>query len=134
MKFVNLTPHPVVLSNGALKVTFAKDADTPIARLEQVIEEQSIACEVAPGMTLDMPVNVVARTIVRNLPEPMEGIIYITSSMVATHVRRPDVIAPITDATCERDANHRVVSVKGFQTFTDEANMKALKEVAVSKE
>lgn len=135
MIFKNLTPHPVVLSNGALKVTFAKDYTTPVARVDNVVEEKSIACEVAPGMMLDMPVSVVSSTVVTGLPEPQEGVMYIVSSMVATHVRRPDVVAPITDASCERDASGRVVSVRGFQTFTPNVDMsQIMKEVAVTSE
>lgn len=72
-------------------------------------------------MLVSMPMNVVTRSEVYNLPEPEAGTVYIVSSMVATHVRRPDVIAPITDATCVRDASGRVISVKGFQTFTASA-------------
>ena len=118
MKFINLTPHPVVLSNGTLNVTFTKDRGTPTARVEQIVEERMIECEVAPGMMVSMPMNIVSRSVVYNLPEPAPGVVYIVSSMVATHVRRPDVIAPITDSSCVRDTAGRVVSVKGFQTFT----------------
>ncbi len=137
MKFLNLTPHPVVLANGALRITFEKEQGTPVARVEQVIEERTIEHEVAPGMKIALPINMVARTEVHNLPEPQDGVMLIVSSMVATHVRRPDVIAPITDATCERDGNGRVVSVKGFQTFA-EVNMMdvltgTLKEIASSE-
>lgn len=118
MKFVNLTPHPVVLANGTLNVTFSKDRSTPTARVEQIIEERMIECEVAPGMFVNMPMNIVTRSEVYNLPEPEAGVVYIVSSMVATHVRRPDVISPITDSSCVRDTGGRVISVKGFQTFT----------------
>lgn len=118
MKFINLTPHPVVLSNGALKITFAKDYNIPTARVEQLIVEKTIECEVVPGMIINMPMNAVTRSTVYGLPEPEEGVMYICSSMVATHVKRPDVISPITDTTCERDASGRVISVKGFQTFS----------------
>lgn len=117
MKFVNLTPHPVVLSNGALRITFEKQAGTPVARVKEVIEERNIEHEVAPGMKITLPINNVKRVEVHNLPEPTPGVMYIVSSMVAQHVKREDVIAPITDATCERDALGRVVSVKGFQSF-----------------
>jgi hypothetical protein len=134
VKFVNLTPHPVVLSNGALRVTFEKDYSTPVARVEQVIEQATIECEIVPGMKIDMPVNAVTRSEVYNLPDPEPGVMLIVSSMVATQVKRADVIAPITDSTCERDVNGRVLSVKGFQTFNEKYTTPAMAEVASAVE
>lgn len=131
MKFLNLTPHTVTLANGTLTIKFEKDITTPVARVEQIIEEKMISYEVIPGMVIDMPVNVVTRTNVYGLPEPQEGVIYICSSMVATHVRRPDVIAPITDSTCVRDENGRVISVKGFQTFNHDYKFPKVEEPVV---
>ena len=136
MKFINLTPHPVVLSNGALRITFEKQAGTPVVRVKEVIEERTVEHEIAPGVKITLPINNVKRVEVQNLPEPQEGVMYIVSSMVAQHVKRPDVIAPITDSTCERDELGRVVSVKGFQSFVP-AEVKAvgigLKETAATK-
>ena len=117
MKFINLTPHPVVLSNGTLKMTFARDIHTPTARVELTTETKNIECEIAPGMTLSLPVTTVTKSKIMNLPAPKEGVMYIVSSMVATYANRPDVIAPNTDATCTRDSQGRVISVQEFQTY-----------------
>lgn len=135
MKFINLTPHPVVLSNGALKVTFAKGYGVPIARVEHFTEERALTCEVAPGMKVDMPVVVVTRSEVQGLPEPVKDTIYIVSGMVATFVKRADVVSPITDSTCERDSQGRVISVKGFQAYIPTSvDQQVLEEVAVTTE
>lgn len=133
MIFKNLTPHPVVLSNGALRVTFEKDPSVPVARVEQVIEQQTIECEIVPGMKIDMPVSAITRSEIFNLPDPKPGVMLIVSSMVALQVKRPDVVAPLTDATCERDSTGKVVSVKGFQTFNENFNKPTVSEAVISE-
>lgn len=129
MKYINLTPHPVVLSHGGITITFDRKMEDPVARLEQFTETTTIAHEIAPGMQLELPMTIITRSEVYNLPEPQEGVLYIVSTMVANSVKRPDVIAPITDSTCERDEKGRVVSVKGFQTFVMAENAEAVLEL-----
>lgn len=130
IKFVNLTPHPVTLSDGNIHITFEKHVGDP-ARLEQTETSGKIAYEIAPGMKIHLPVTRVSATRTQWLPEPQEGVVYIVSTMVAREAKRPDVIAPVTDATCTRDAKGRVVSVKSFHTFTSEESH-AMKEVATA--
>lgn len=134
MKFVNLTPHYVVVKNGALQVRFEKEAGSPIARLDITTEEKNINYEVAPGIKISVPVSVASGYEVKHLPDPQPGVVYIVSTMVANFVKRPDVIAPLTDATCERDGSGRITSVKGFQTFANSTTVfKSLREIASSK-
>ena len=101
MKFINLTPHDIVLNNG---VVFAKDKDTPIARVSSShteFDEKGI-CKVIFGE-------------VEGLPAPTEGVIYIVSAMVASRVpNRNDVVSPATGhPNCIRE-NGRIISVPGF--------------------
>lgn len=118
MEFKNLTPHKVVLDNGNLRITFEREITDPVARVDLSVEETRMEHELAPGVRVDLPINVVSRTSITGLPEPQKGVIYIVSSMVATQAKRADVIAPLTDSSAVRDGG-RIVSVKGFQTFTE---------------
>jgi len=118
IKFLNLTPHPVVVANGNLRMKFERDPQAPLARIEIITETKVIQSEVAPGIIIDIPIQEVKRYEVIDLPDPEPGIIYIVSAMVANHIQRHDLVAPITDASCERDERGRVISVKGLQSFT----------------
>jgi hypothetical protein len=129
MEFKNLTPHKVVLDTGGVCITFEREALDPVARVDLSVEESRMEHELAPGVRVILPVNVVSRTSITGLPEPKSGVIYIVSSMVATHAKRADVIAPLTDATAVRDGAGRIVSVKGFQTFTESAEF--IRELAL---
>lgn len=120
MKFINLTPHKVVVANGNLRMTFERDPNEPLARIEVVSKQKVIQSEVAPGIIIDIPIQEVERYEVVDLPDPVPGVTYIVSAMVANHIQRYDIVAPITDATCERDYKGRVVSVKGLQAYTNE--------------
>jgi hypothetical protein len=53
---------------------------------------------------------------VEGLPEPEDGVIYITSSLVAGKLpSRPDVLAPDTGPTAVRDENGHIVAVNRLQ-------------------
>jgi len=56
---------------------------------------------------------------VEGLPEPVEGTVYITSSLVAQKVAglREDVVSPDTGPTAVRNAAGQIVAVKRFQRF-----------------
>jgi hypothetical protein len=116
MKFVNLTPHDVTLvdSNG-MKLVF-KSSGT-VARVLLNTDVTTIEAEVAPGIILTVPLKRTTGSQVVNLPEPQEGVMYIVSYMLANHVKRTDVIAPLTDESATRDDNRNILGVRSFQTF-----------------
>jgi hypothetical protein len=117
MKFINLTPHAVTLANGTLRITIEKNPSDPIVRVEHNIIQGAMDYELAPGVKVRIPLEAHQNYKVIGLPDPQPGVIYIVSSMVASRVRRADVVSPLTDATCERAEDGRVLSVKGFQTY-----------------
>jgi hypothetical protein len=53
---------------------------------------------------------------IENLPEPTDGVIYITSSLVAQAAQRVDVVSPDTGPTAIRE-NGQIVAVRGLQAF-----------------
>lgn len=100
MKFINLTPHNIVLNDGT---TFSSCGE---ARLNDTFTEfdKNGICSVKHGG-------------ITNLPAPKEGVIYIVSAMVLTAAKemgRKDVVAPATGhPLCKRE-NGFIVSVPGF--------------------
>lgn len=124
MKFINLTPHPVTVANGNIRITFEKDPKVIPARVDDNFVTKLVECELAPGVVVSFPTEVRDGFTVSGLPEPMEGVMYIVSSMVASRVRRPDVVAPLTDSTCERDEQGNIISVKGFHTYSEDFKQK----------
>lgn len=101
MKFVNCTPHNIVLNNGSVIEKLPETAVARVGSSYTEFEENGI-CRVVYGE-------------VENLPDPQEGVIYIVSAMVLARVpNRKDVVAPATGhPDCVRE-NGRIVSVPGF--------------------
>jgi hypothetical protein len=121
MNFINLTPHEVVISNPYLTLSF-KPSGT-VTRVDMQYEKQLLDFEVTEGIKISVPVQVSPKAKVTNLPDPQEGVIYIVSSYVAQTVRRDDLVSPLTDSTAERDSNGSVLSVKSFQTYSDNVEL-----------
>lgn len=99
-KFINCTPHDVVLNDGTVYKSSGIIARC-VAKYSQ-FDEDGIA-SVSYGE-------------VTNLPEPSDGVLYIVSSLVldATRGIRDDVVAPATGHhAAVRDKGY-VISVPGF--------------------
>ena len=100
MRFINCTPHNVVLNNG----TVIEKTGT-IARVSSRYTEfdKDGICHVEFGE-------------ITGLPEPEEGVVYIVSGMVAAAAKnRTDVVAPATGhPQCVRNDQGQIVSVPGF--------------------
>lgn len=90
MKFINLTPHCVRLTDGR---EFAP-AITP-ARV--IFDYTPFKNSIAEIQSYE----------IFGLPPPEEGVIYITSGIMATHVNRMDVVAPAAGH------HHRIIGGKG---------------------
>lgn len=117
VKFINLCPHPVHLvgDTGAV-ITFAESGQ--VARVDVKKQKKNVIIEIAEGVHLNMEVQEVEHIQITGLPEPTEGVLYITSSYVAQYVKRPDVISPNTsDSTVIKDDQGKVIGVKGFQSY-----------------
>jgi len=91
MAIINLTPHPVNLMDGDGKIirTWDKpDSDVKLPRLVEVIEK-----------LLDIDgVKVVKKTYGRcdNLPERVDNVYYIVSGLIASAMRRSDLLVSNT--------------------------------------
>lgn len=118
MKFVNLTPHDIVISNDYMNIKFPPSGI--VARIETTYEQKLIPYEVDYGVTFYIPCQITPRVKVVNLPEPKEGVIYIVSNYVAQVVKRNDLVAPLTDNTAERDEDGNIKSVKAFQSYAED--------------
>jgi hypothetical protein len=109
-KFVNLTPHEIVIVGEDGKEKLVIPPSGKVARVEvrqEIVEEIS-----GIPVVRTLPVWV-------HIPEPQEGVVYIVSSMVAQLLPyRGDVIAPDTSPSgVVRDEQGRIIGVKRFQRF-----------------
>ena len=108
--FVNLTPHAIVvrMPDGS-DLTFP-----PSGKIARVDELPNVHTGDIDGIP------VISRTVfgkVIDLPEPVEGVAYIVSGLVAGQVYRSDVFAPATgpkDNAIRNDKGHivAVISLK----------------------
>jgi hypothetical protein len=57
---------------------------------------------------------------IEGVPDPEPGVLYIVSSIIAQHLRRPDVISPDTAPGGMVKVNGRLVGVRGFQYWGPE--------------
>jgi len=106
MKIVNLTPHTINVRAGEQDLAFE-----PTAPAARVASSQELV-----GTVDGIPVNRTTFGQVENLPEPIEGTIYIVSALVLSAISgRQDVVAPDTGPTAIRE-NGQVKAVIGFVT------------------
>lgn len=100
MKFINLTPHSIMLNNGN---TYPSEGIARVKDSYTEFDENGI-CNVKHGE-------------IENLPAPRENVTYIVSTMVLTAAKekgRKDVVAPATGhPLCTREKGF-IVSVPGF--------------------
>lgn len=65
---------------------------------------------------------------VLNLPDPQEGVMYITSWMVAEVVKRADVVSPDTSPqSAVRDKRGKLLGVKALRSYTNMGNTQPLR-------
>ena len=114
MNFVNLTPHPIVVRmNDGTDVTFP-----PSGKIARVDEMPTTVVGDINGIPI------MARTVfgqVIDLPDPVEGIGYIVSGLVAGVVYRADVFAPATgpkDGAVRNDKGH-IIAVVALKATTN---------------
>ncbi len=97
-KFVNLTPHAIVLNSGEIF-----EPSGVVARVSSSI------VEVGDGFFSQVMGEVI------DLNAPIEGVYYIVSAMVKSATDRKDVVAPATGhKDCVRNSQGHIVSVPGF--------------------
>jgi hypothetical protein len=113
---INLTPHKIVI--------YDEDGKRVIEEIPPsgAVARVTVTSRVVGRLGV-IPVRKVEYGEIENLPDPMEGIYYIVSSVVLIALRekgihRPDVLAPDTNPdSAVRDSEGRVIGVKYLQTF-----------------
>lgn len=58
---------------------------------------------------------------IEGVPDPEPGVLYVVSSVIAQHLKRPDVVSPDTAPGGVVKVNGRLVGVRGFQSWADES-------------
>ncbi len=58
---------------------------------------------------------------IEGIPDPEPGVLYVVSSVIAQHLKRPDVVSPDTAPGGVVRVNGRLVGVRGFQSWADES-------------
>lgn len=107
---VNLTPHAITIRVHGGDITFP-----PSGKIARIKEKN-----VAPTRSQIFGFPVAGKTAfeaVLDLPEPVEGTIFIVSGMVAAQVSRPDVFSPATgpeDGAIRNDKG-QIVAVTKFK-------------------
>jgi len=107
-KLVNLTSHNISLvhSDGSIETIPSTGVIARVAARQKVLY-----------MLNDLPVMLTKWGAIVGLPEPEEGVIYITSTIVAMVAKRDDVVCPNTSPTMGVREDGRITAVKGFQAF-----------------
>jgi len=101
---VNLTPHELNIVFDENTTFFIPSQG--VARMKEVV--------VPAGEAHGVPLIRSEYGGVVGLPDPQVGVVYITSMLVASHVKRPDVVSP---GELQRDANGRVIGCKSLKTY-----------------
>ena len=113
-RVVNLTPHPVRVFVG--KDIIEVPPSGKVARLRVSSSHHGTL----PYKGQGMPVTLSGDDGVINLPDVIEGTVYIASSVVAKSLKREDVLSPdTTDEGVLRDGSGNVFAVKRLQCFSE---------------
>lgn len=90
---INLTTHPVTFVDT---VDWERQVTVQPARAPRVrvqAEFQDVDKVTIDGLTVT--IHTVKDRIVKNLPPPRPGVLYVVSGLVAAHANRDDVVSPI---------------------------------------
>ena len=98
VKFINLTPHTINLTNGAAYAASGQVAR--VANAHTPFDENGLASIEWGEVT--------------GLPEPQDGVLYIVSSLVAQAAKRHDVVSPASGHPDVVRKDGQIISVPGF--------------------
>lgn len=108
MRLINLTPHKINILTEGSEITIPPSGQ--VARCTEIRRPLTpINC-----MGLDIPCIEMVYGNPTNLPEPQEGTIYITSTLVAQAACRDDVLSP---GYAIRDDDGNIIGCEGLQNF-----------------
>jgi len=103
-KFVNLTPHPIVIKTPNRDITIPPQGTVARVAVSQV----------KVGEIDDIPVVKNTYGDVVGLPDPAPNTVYVVSGLVLSALQgkgRSDVVAPDTGPTAIRDNQGRIIAV-----------------------
>jgi len=106
MKFINLTPHEVVVEhkNGSRK-SFPPSGEVARVEMEDICVAYLDGIPVYKGKVKK----------VTGIPKPQPGVVYIVSLFVLQHSKeRHDLVAPDTNGAV-RDNEGRIIAVRGWR-------------------
>ena len=108
---INLTPHPIALhgADGVVR-TLPPSGKVARVRVERVMLDQATPISSETG-----PIDIAAERplCIEGLPEPVAGVIYVVSRVVAEAARRVDVLCPDTGAGAVR-ADGQIIGTYGL--------------------
>jgi len=126
MKFVNLTPHEVVVEADGVRCSFPSEGNARVivkqSPYKQVCVDESFTIQGGDGRTMaNIPLFLNLYGAVEGLPDPQPKTLYIVSLMVINALRaespdgviRGDVVSPDSGPTAIRE-DGKIVAVRGF--------------------
>lgn len=109
----NLTKHEIRLVFGEKMVTVP-----PSGHVARTTGENQELATVVTYEGYEVPVYRWTDANVKELPEPVEGVVYLTSGVVAQIVKRPDVMCPNTSPqSIVRDVYGNKIGVRSLITY-----------------
>lgn len=112
MNFINLTPHEITVVNDNGEKILHLSPSGVIARVAATYEKV--------GELDGIPFVRTTFSEIEGLPQPTEGVVFVTSSIVAQAAAcqgRKDVVSPDTGPSALRNEQGQIVAVKRFQTW-----------------
>ena len=110
---INLTPHSVTIEIPDEGPIIFPPSGT-VARIK--VENLELPPLIGPITGRECPVRKSVFGTPEGVPAPRHGVVYITSTLVAQQLRRPDVLSPDTGPSAIRE-NGQVVAVRALQSF-----------------
>lgn len=118
MKLINLTPHEITIYlDGADPLVIP-----PSGMVARVAQEYVSVGNLDLGGGIAVPLVATQYGAIQGLPDPVDGVFYITSALVAQAAwsqGRKDVLAPDTGAGAVRDDQGRIVGVRRLLAHPD---------------
>jgi len=107
-KLVNLTSHNISLvhRDGSIETIPSSGVIARVAAKQNVLY-----------ILNELPVMETKWGAIVGLPEPEEGVTYITSTIVAMVAKRDDLVCPNTSPAMGVREDGKITAVKGFQAF-----------------
>ena len=113
-KIINLTGNDItIVGNYRQIVTMIPKSKNP-ARIH--FEREAIRM-----VNGKIPLVKILTVWIEGVPDPEPGVIYVVSSIIAHHLKHPDVVSPDTAPGGVVKVNGRLVGVRGFQSWADES-------------